>query len=152
MQENKKWIALVVEDDEKWLERVKNLLEENGFYVVTAENLTNALKILDTSQDFHFAHIDLQLDKNTLVEDTFEGWKILETILDKGMKKIAPVYILTGYMDESDVQDRMKVIKEHEATFFMSKKNWDANLYIDNVVKAVNQLGTQFYINKNLIS
>lgn len=151
MEKSKKWIALVVEDDKKWLDRVKNLLEENGFYVVIAENLSNALKILETGQNFHFAHIDLQLDKNTLVEDSFEGWKVLETIFDKGMKKIAPICILTGYMDEKDVQDRMKVIKDREATFFMSKKVWDPTTYIKMVIDAVSKLNMQFFINKNLL-
>ncbi len=128
--------VLVVEDNAKWSDRLKEILEENGFQVTVKKTKTEALETLE-KEYFHFATVDLQLDESTLDEKKFEGWEIMKKILDLGAYKNMPIMVLTGFPGDEENDNQMKALLQYKATYFMEKAKWDKKEFIDTVIRAV---------------
>ena len=135
--------VLVVEDNPRWSNRLKEVLEENGFHVTAKKTKTGALETLETEY-FHFATVDLQLDEATLDEKKFEGWEIMKKILDIGAYKNMPIMVLTGFPGDEENDNQMKALFQYKATYFMEKAKWDKKEFIDTVIKAVEWMDIRF--------
>ena len=133
---NPKEKILVIEDNPKWSKRLKRVLEENNFSVVAATDKEAALEKLE-KEKFHFATIDLQLDEKTLVDEKFEGWEILQKIIDLGLNRQMPTLVLTGFPGEEASNNKIKALKEYQASFFMEKSKWDKKQFVNTVITAI---------------
>lgn len=135
--------VLVVEDNPKWSNRLKEVLEENGFRVSVTKTKADALKILE-KENFHFATVDLQLDEGTLDDRQFEGWEVMKKVFEVGADRMMPIMVLTGFPGDEDNDNRLKALREHKANFFMEKSKWDKKEFIDTVTKAVEYRNVHF--------
>ncbi len=135
--------VLVVEDNPKWSNRLKEVLEENGFHVIVTKTEAEALKILET-ENFHFATVDLQLDESTLDDKNFEGWEVMKKVFDVGADRMMPIMVLTGFPGDEENDNRMKALREYKATYFMEKSKWDKKEFIDTLIKAVEYRDVRF--------
>jgi ActR/RegA family two-component response regulator len=136
--------VLVVEDNLTWSKRLKETLEESGFYVIVKKTKVEALEILE-KEYFHFATIDLQLDENTLDDKKFEGWEVMKKIVNKGLTDKMPIMVLTGFPGDEENVNKIKALrKEYNADFFVEKAKWDKKEFIDTVIRAVELMDIQF--------
>jgi len=135
--------VLVVEDNLQWSKRLKEALEENGFYVVAKKTKTEALEILG-KENFHFATVDLQLDESTLDDKKFEGWDVMKKVFDVGADRIMPILVLTGFPGDEENDNRVKALREYKATYFMEKSKFDQEKFIKTVIKAVERRNVHF--------
>jgi len=135
--------VLVVEDNPKWSNRLEEVLAENGFHVVVTKTKAEALKILE-KENFHFTTVDLQLDESTLDDKKFEGWEVMKKVFDVGADRMMPIMVLTGFPGDEENDNRMKALREYQATFFMEKSKWDKKEFIDTVIKAVEYRDVHF--------
>jgi ActR/RegA family two-component response regulator len=140
---NQRGKVLVVEDNPKWANRLKEVLEENNFHVSVTKTKAEALKILE-NENFHFATIDLQLDESTLDDKKFEGWEVMKKVFDVGADRMMSIMVLTGFPGDEEVDNRMKALRNYKATFFMEKSKWDKKEFIDTVIKAVEYRNVHF--------
>ncbi len=137
--------VLVVEDNPTWSNRLREALEENGFYVVVKKTKVEALEVLEKKELFHFATVDLQLDENTLDDKKFEGWEVMKKILAIGLNENMPVMVLTGFPGDEESNNQMKALYGgYKATYFMEKAKWDKKKFIDTVIMAVEWMDIQF--------
>ncbi len=135
--------VLVVEDNPKWSNRLKEVLEENGFHVTTTKIKAEALKILE-KENFHFALVDLQLDESTLDDKKFEGWEVMKKVFDVGADRMMPIMVLTGFPGDEESDNRQKALYNFKATYFMEKAKWDKKKFIDTVITATDYGNIQF--------
>ena len=84
--------VLVVDDDPEIREIHRNALALDGYRVTEAADVTTALSLLRSEQQFDLVLLDLGLPDAS-------GYKILSAITEKGS---LPVIVVSGYGDESD--------------------------------------------------
>jgi CheY-like chemotaxis protein len=134
--------VLVVEDNPRWSERLRRILEENGFHVTTIQTKEEALALLG-NEHFHFATIDLQLDEENLDSDNFEGWTVLKKILAVGASNRMDIMVLTGF--EAD-ENREKAFHEYggRPILFMPKSKFDKKEFIDTIIRVVDMRKIRF--------
>lgn len=128
--------VLVIEDNQRWSERLKRTLEENGIAAVTARSQEEAIEFLGR-ESFQFVTLDLQLDDAPVVNDNFGGWEILKKINTFTPEKKMPTMVITGFPGDCQVDNQEKACKEYGVHFFMPKSKWDKNEFIDIVKGAI---------------
>ena len=132
--------VLVIEDEQDWQDLLTEYLEEAGFHVTLVSGLEAGYKRVKEEM-FHFATIDLQLDKNNQNPSEFEGWSILQKIVEYRADSYMPTMVITGF--DSAYKEFSK-IKHLEGTFFMAKKNFDKEKFLQTVQRAVETFGVRF--------
>ncbi len=133
--------VLIIEDKKDWQEILKEYLEEAGFYVEIVSNLQDGLDKIK-NENFHFATIDLQLDLETINPFEFEGWEILDKIVEYRAEMRLPTMVITGF-DYDYV--KFSRIKKLYGTYFMPKKEFDRKVFIEKVKFAVESLDIRFF-------
>lgn len=89
---NHKNSILVVEDDKETLKLISHLLQKQDYKIVTANDGTEALKIL-TEQEFQLIISDVKMPN-------MDGFELIELIHQKGIK--TPVVFLSALSKEED--------------------------------------------------
>jgi CheY-like chemotaxis protein len=92
---------LVVDNRQDYLETIKEYLEKEGYYVVTAENTGGARDIL-AREDIDLVILDIRLEDDEDDRD-FSGLS-----LAKNIKESIPKIILTGFPSVEGVRDAFK--------------------------------------------
>lgn len=141
--------ALVIEDNKMWAAQLKEALEENNFVVTVAQSRDEGLAILE-NELFHFATIDLQLNEATSIGDEYEGWHILKKILDKGLERLMPIMIITGFPKTDETDNKIKAIKKYKTTFFIEKSKWNKKDFVKTVIESVENWDTRFINDKRV--
>lgn len=136
--------VLVIEDNKGWKARLKKYLEEAGFNVETASTLEDGKRKICESH-YHFVTIDMQLDERTINPPEFEGFKILEKIVQSRRDLLTPTMIITGY---HQAYEKFRNSKNLRGTFSMPKKNFDRQKFIECVTIAVEGHDVRFYNDK----
>jgi ActR/RegA family two-component response regulator len=136
--------VIVIEDDQDWQEILREYLEDAGFFVEVASSLETGLKKIKKER-FHFATIDLQLEEDTLNPSEFEGWELLEKIINYRKGNKMPTMVITGF-DKAYIKH--SEIKKLRGTFFMPKKNFDRKKFIEKVVSSIEALDDRFFDDK----
>ncbi len=135
--------VLVIEDDFDWQNRMKKYLEEEGFFVEVASSLMEAKEKM--GENFHFITIDLQLDENTTDSKKFEGWDILQNVVNTSLKFRTPTMVVTGF-DKEYLEH--KGIKGLSSFHFMSKSKFDKKIFVKKIIDAVDKIDLTFYDDK----
>ena len=125
--------VLVIEDDPRWSNLLKDYLEEADYYVDTVDNLQDAIKIIQ-HQTFHFITVDMQLDSKNTQPDTLEGWNILQLVKKMGIEQRTPVMVITGFEQE---YEGLKDNNEFKSLFLMGKGKFDKEEFIKIVNRTV---------------
>lgn len=131
--------VLVIEDNQRWSERLKRTLEENGIAAVTARSREEAIECLGRDS-FQFVTLDLQLDETTMVNEKFGGWEILKKINTFTPEKKMPTMVITGFPGDGQVDNQEKAYKDYGVRYFMPKSKWDKDEFIDIVKTAIRNL------------
>lgn len=126
--------VLVIEDDPKWSNLLKDYLEEAGYYVDMVSNLQDAIEIIQ-HQTFHFITVDMQLDRKTTQTERLEGWNILRLVKKMGIEQRTPVMVVTAF--EPEYKD-LKNNNEFKSLFLMGKGNFDKEEFLKIVDRTVN--------------
>lgn len=132
--------VLVIEDKSIWQQKLKEYLEEIGFFVETVSSLEVGLDKIQ-KELFHFVTIDLQLDDDTADPTSYEGWRVLERIAKLRADQYLSTMVITAF--EKDYEE-LKRVKKLEGTFFMSKKSFDKKSFQDLVLRVVEQTNLKF--------
>lgn len=133
--------VLVIEDNQRWSERLKRTLEENGIAAVTARSQEEAIECLGRDS-FQFVTLDLQLDESTVVNEKYAGWEILKKINTFAPGKKMPTMVITGFPGDCQVDNQEKARQEYGVRYFMPKSHWDKDEFIDIVKTAIRNLST----------
>lgn len=89
---------LVIDDDDLIRALFKEILEEQGHTVVTADNAAKGIAYV-IQRDFNLIFLDLKMPET-------DGAEILREM--KGIKRKLPVVIITGYPDSEMMERAMK--------------------------------------------
>ena len=109
--------------------------------VKVANTLEEAHRILG-GEKFHFATIDLQLDKHTLRDEEYEGWNVLQKIIDVGLKRMMRILVISGYPGKEGKNIR-RALSEYGVKFIY-KPEFDEDEFIDMVIKSVDRTDVRF--------
>lgn len=105
--------ALVVDDDRSWMAIIREILEDSGLVVDTADNLPNALALVDHAH--RLAVIDLSLNERD--HHNQEGLRILQELRRRDPQ--CATLLLTGY---ATVELAVNAIKQYGAHDVMRKE------------------------------
>lgn len=111
---------LVVDDNPDWRNKLKAILEEDGFYVWTAEGRQEAVGVL-LEQPLHVAVIDLKLNAADLSKD--EGFTLLEEVQRLGLNDMIYSIMLTGY---ATTEGTRRAFKQYGVIDFFEKSKFKA--------------------------
>ena len=115
--------ALVVDDSSDWREELRELLQDNGFAVLTAHDRPTALSALDT-QPFDVAVVDVNLSDKT---HNVDGLLINRYIQDKGID--TRVILISAR-----VLAPQELAEVHPATFIEKSDIWkQLNLLLSEI-------------------
>lgn len=91
--------VLVVEDDEGLREGLRDLLEMDGFEVLTAENGATALQLLDRAERPCLVLLDLMMP-------VMDGWTFMDAVRQRPGTTVAPlpVVVVSAVADQSVAQ------------------------------------------------
>lgn len=112
--------VLMVDDEKRFRETTRKILERNGFQTILAENGEQALKCLDQSPDV--AVLDIRMPG-------MDGHEVLENILQ--LKPDFPVIMLTGHGDKDSAEQALVV-----GAFDYLSKPCDIDLLSDKIREA----------------
>lgn len=87
---------LIIDDMPSHLLLLKTILEEDGFNVVTAENVRNALRTLEGDSAIQLVLLDIMMPE-------FDGFEFLDKIGESGSSKV-PVIVVSAKTDNSSIQ------------------------------------------------
>ncbi len=110
----------MVDDEKRFRETTRKILERNGFQTILAENGEQALKCLDQSPDV--AVLDIRMPG-------MDGHEVLENILQ--LKPDFPVIMLTGHGDKDSAEQALVV-----GAFDYLSKPCDIDLLSDKIREA----------------
>jgi len=131
---------LVVDDDEEFVEAVKELLERDNYDVITAFSGREALQKVSESQDINLALLDL-------VMPMMDGFTLLEKL--KGIMPELPIMIVTG---QGTVQTAVDAIKYGASDFIIKPFDKDILLSKLEVIRKSHQLESRLGELQQLIS
>ena len=132
---------LVIEDNEDWKQLLSDYLKEAGYHVETVTTLNQGLQKIKREM-FHFVTIDLQLDEKTQKPSEFEGWDILKKIIDYRANSYMPTMVITGF---EGVYEKFSKIKKIHADFHMLKKDFNKEIFINNINRSIKHLDVHFF-------
>jgi two-component system, response regulator PdtaR len=93
MDEARKPLVLVVEDEELLRVHAADLLEDHGFKVIEAENAANALKVLESRDDVRLLFTDIKmpgaLDGMDLARQVHARWPHVLLVITSGHKQLS---------------------------------------------------------------
>ncbi|NDY72772.1 response regulator [Desulfobacter hydrogenophilus] len=112
--------VLMVDDEKRFRETTRKILERNGFQTILAENGTEALKCLDQSPDV--AILDIRMPG-------MDGHEVLEKIIK--LKPDLPVIMLTGHGDKDSAEQSLVL-----GAFDYLSKPCDIDLLSDKIREA----------------
>lgn len=110
----------MVDDEKRFRETTRKILERNGFQTILAENGTEALKCLDQSPDV--AILDIRMPG-------MDGHEVLEKIIK--LKPDLPVIMLTGHGDKDSAEQSLVL-----GAFDYLSKPCDIDLLSDKIREA----------------
>jgi DNA-binding response OmpR family regulator len=87
---------LIIDDMPSHLLLLKTILEEDGFNVVTAENVRNALRTLEGDSAIQLVLLDIMMPE-------FDGFEFLDKVRESGSKEV-PVIVVSAKTDNSSIQ------------------------------------------------
>ena len=131
--------VLVIEDDISWQTKLKKYLEKEGFFVDAAVSLEEAK--VKMQNNYHYITIDLQLDTKTTDKEKFEGWEILQKVVNTSLKFRTPTMVVTGF-DKEYLE--VKGIKGLCSFNFMSKSKFDKRIFVKKIIDAVDKIDLTF--------
>ncbi len=118
---------LIIEDDKRWRDRLKLILEGEGYSVSTASNFMEARDILDR-QSFDLVTVDIKLDHSEGMgskEDIGPEWEMLLNLIGRSRG-----IVISGYATPKRVRD---AFKRHGAIDFIEKAAFDLREFRDTV-------------------
>jgi len=87
---------LIIDDMPSHLLLLKTILEEDGFNVVTAENVRNALRTLEGDSAIQLVLLDIMMPE-------FDGFEFLDKVRESGSSEV-PVIVVSAKTDNSSIQ------------------------------------------------
>lgn len=112
--------VLMVDDEKRFRETTRKILERNGFQTILAENGAEALKCLDQSPDV--AILDIRMPG-------MDGHEVLEKMIK--LKPDLPVIMLTGHGDKDSAEQSLVI-----GAFDYLSKPCDIDLLSDKIREA----------------
>jgi CheY-like chemotaxis protein len=118
--------ALVIDDQPTWLEIFKELLSELGCDVVTTDNYSDAIDIIEKKY-LHLVVTDIRLRDDD--KDNQQGLEILSYINKIGFGDIVGKVVITGYGTRDWARQAFKEYKVHD---FIPKQGPDGKGFDEN--------------------
>jgi DNA-binding response OmpR family regulator len=87
---------LIIDDMPSHLLLLKTILEEDGFSVVTAENVQDALRILEGDSAIQLILLDIMMPE-------FDGFEFLDKVRETGTSEV-PIIVVSAKTDNSSIQ------------------------------------------------
>lgn len=127
--------VLMVDDEKRFRETTRKILERNGFQTILAENGEEALKCLDQSPDV--AILDIRMPG-------MDGHEVLEKMLK--LKPDFPVIMLTGHGDKDSAEQALVI-----GAFDYLAKPCDIDLLSDKIREACRSKQQKGKIEEDLV-
>lgn len=118
----------VLEDDTLQYQRVRDILEKEGFECVRAENIAKAKELLKSEQ-FDLGILDVELD-----EDRGNGFTIAHKIQDK---KLMPIVFLTNHYDNISYLKKANELGVPTKHFMERERLNNPKAFMDMLYKAM---------------
>ena len=104
---------LIVEDEMGMRDSLKEVLETNGYRVVTAEDGVQALEVMEEEKGVNLVLLDIILPKK-------DGFEVLKELKENEKTKDIPVVLTTNLSDPKDIQKALDL----GATTYLVKSNY----------------------------
>jgi CheY-like chemotaxis protein len=104
---------LIVEDEMGMRDSLKEILETNGYIVVTAEDGVQALEVVAAEKEVSLILLDIILPKK-------DGFEVLKELKENEKTKEIPVVLTTNLSDPKDIQKALDL----GATTYLVKSNY----------------------------
>ncbi len=121
---------LVVEDLPEWQDKISRWLEEVGYVVDIAENLSAALLQL-RRRVYDVAVVDIRLEEWD--EENIEGMELVEEMAKLGATKDTAIVVLTAH---GTLELARAAWKEYEVSDFINKEELDISDFVNAVSDA----------------
>jgi len=118
--------VLVVEDEHRWQETLRKILEDDGYSVHIASSYAEAWRGLQQGL-YHLAVINLRLSK--VDQEDLDGMVLLGEVFDKG----TPSIVVSAY---GTVEEVRRAFKEYGVVDFFDKGRFDAEKFRQAVNEA----------------
>jgi CheY-like chemotaxis protein len=122
---------IIIEDDLKWLKRIRNVLKAKNFEVEAYNKYGEELLHILAKKDYDLLITDLILDSLAF---TKEGKTVVE--FARGLNKNTPIIVISGYADVYDVREAFFKLKIDD---FILKSTWDPANFLEAVINALNK-------------
>ena len=123
---------LLVDDEQTFREAYKDLFEEYGWWVFTADSLESANKLLDNHY-FHAATLDIRLVDDE--EHNEQGMQLLQRIYKSD--EPTGVVIITGFPTNERYRAAfLTAIEQNRQVDFLEKKSLDDEKLVESLTKA----------------
>lgn len=122
---------IIVEDDPKWLERIKAVLKAQNFEIELYNQYSEELLGRLAEKDYDLLITDLILDSLAF---TKKGKIVAE--FTRRLNKNTPIIVISGYADVYDVREAFFNLKSDD---FILKSAWDPANFLEAVRNALNK-------------
>lgn len=134
--------VIVVEDEKKWIEKIRVVLKAQKFKVETYQDYSEELIVRLSRNDYDLLITDIDLKK---LEYSKDGVVLIKYALETN--KNIPVIVVTGY-PYNDVLEMMEPLLEAKIKHFIPKSKWDAAKFLKTVKTALRK-GTKNHFKKS---
>ena len=118
--------ALIIEDKDRWIRELKQLLEEAQFEVDAAKNVDEALSLIKNNR-YDLATIDIHLSE----EGPHEAWRTLADAIRRHQRSIA-IIMVTGYPSMETV---IEALNYFAISGYFNKNSFDSNDFLEKLEK-----------------
>jgi len=122
---------IIIEDDPKWLERIRTVLKVQNFKTEHYDKYSEELLQRLAKNDYDLIITDLILDS---LEFKKEGKILAEFARD--LNKDIPIIVISGYADVYDIRDAFFKLKIDD---FILKSTWEPASFLERIKTALNK-------------
>lgn len=135
--------VLIIEDEELWSNRLKRVLESEGYFVKVATSMDEALQALKEDR-FHFTTVDLNLDSKIVEVDEFLGWQVLDTIHKAGNRPMG-IMVITSFPGTTPDENKRRAYEEYGVFYFMAKHEYSKEKLLHTISRHMKIHDPHFY-------
>ncbi len=126
--------AIIVDDNESWLNRIGRLLTKLDFNVITYIKISEKLKLFLKDSEYDLLITDIRLDNLNLHKE--EGIELVRIVKDKNSS--IPIILISG--NNEDANFVRNTFVELEIDDFLAKKNWSNEIFNNSVERAIKKI------------
>lgn len=124
---------VIIEDDQKWLSRMQNMLVAQNYDVEAHYNYSDELLSRLSKDDYDLLITDISLDES---ENSKGGLKLVKSARESNRN--IPIIVTTGYKYD-DVLVVVDDLVESKIDYFIAKSNWDPKIFLEAVKGVLKQ-------------